>query len=108
MIEKYLSNKYNKSFKIRDYSFSDNVPIGIYAGKHYTFEFAPIDGLNVTGKLDYMLTEEDLKYLILNITNIDNAKLRLSWGRENWALGCMWYQWEWNNKMCIWNGANFA
>ena len=89
MLERYLTNKYNKTFKVKDYSFIDNGDLGFYAGKHYSFTFAPIDGLDVLAYLDYFdLTEEYLEYLNLNITNIDRANELKSYVETNFELTC--------------------
>ncbi|MBQ9659123.1 MAG: hypothetical protein IJV31_10245 [Clostridia bacterium] len=89
MVEQYLNDKYNINLRIEDYDYYDNGNLGINAGKHYVFNFKSIQEFELHAKLDYMtLEKENLKYLILNITNIEKAKELKKYIEENSGLKC--------------------
>ena len=74
MVEQYLNDKYNMNLKIENYDYYDNGDLGINAGKHYVFKFKSVQGFDFYANLDYMtLEKENLKYLRLNITNLEKA-----------------------------------
>ena len=89
MLEDYLTENYQKPFKVVDYYYYDNGDLGINAGKHYSFEFEPIDGLEISGSLDfYGLSLENMNWFHLNITNIDKANELKSYVEANTNLVC--------------------
>ena len=101
MLERYLSKKYKKAYKIKEYSFYDNGDIGINAGLHYTFIFDTIDDLNVTGNLDYYeLNEENLERVELNITNVDKANKLKKYVEKKSGLSCDIKQFKEEEEKC--------
>ena len=89
MVEQYLNDKYNMNLRIEDYDYYDNGDLGINAGKHYVFKFKSIQGFELHANLDYMtLEKENLKYLRLNITNIEKANELKKYIEENSGLSC--------------------
>lgn len=74
MVEKYLNNKYNLNLKIKNYEY-EYFDIGDNGGSHYYFYFEPIENIKLRAFLNYCpLKSENLKHIILNVTNIDLAK----------------------------------
>ncbi len=89
MVEQYLNDKYNMNLKIENYDYYDNGDLGINAGKHYVFKFKSVQGFDVYANLDYMpLEKENLKYLRLNITNLEKANELKKYIEENSGLSC--------------------
>lgn len=88
MVEKYLNNKYNLNLKIKNYEY-EYFDIGSNGGSHYYFYFEPIENIKLRAVLNYCpLKSENLKRIMLNVTNIDLAKEFEEYIEKNTGLSC--------------------
>lgn len=88
MVEKYLNNRYNLKLKIIDYNYV-YFDKGFNGGSHYYFDFKPIGDIEIKATLNYEpLKNENLKDIMLNVTNIDLAKNFQKYIEEKTNLFC--------------------
>ena len=88
-VEEYLSSKYNMNLKISNYDKNDNENLGVVTGIRHTFTFEDIDGFELNAKLDHFeLYKENLKYIILNITNTNKALELKNYVEERCLKNC--------------------